>query len=169
MKRFIEKTLVAWKNKADRLPLILRGARQVGKSYTIEKFGKENFSNVVKVNFEESAVFASAFETFEISRIIRTLESLTNQEIIASKTLLFLDEIQLCVPALKALRYFREKLPALHVIAAGSFLEFVLEDEKEVSFPVGRVQFCNMAPLSFIEFLYAIEQSGLHDIIASAS
>ncbi len=169
MKRFIEQNLIAWKNTSDRLPLILRGARQVGKSYTVEQFGKENFSNTVVVNFEESAVLASAFETFEMPRILRTLESLTNQEITPGKTLLFLDEIQLCVPALKSLRYFREKLPELHVIAAGSFLEFVLEDEKEVSFPVGRVQFCNMMPLSFIEFLYAIGQSGLHSIIESAS
>ncbi len=169
MKRFIEKTLIAWKDKPDRLPLILRGARQVGKSYTVEQFGKENFTNTVVVNFEESPVLASAFETFEIPRILRTLAGLTSQEIIPGSTLLFLDEIQLCVPALKALRYFREKLPSLHVIAAGSFLEFVLEDENEVSFPVGRAQFCNMMPLSFVEFLYAIGQSGLHDIIVGAS
>lgn len=169
MKRSIEKELLEWKNSDDRLPLIVRGARQVGKSFTIESFGRNNFSNVVVVNFEERPVLASCFDTLEISQIMKNLSHLTGQEIRPGNTLLFLDEIQNCVPALKALRYFKEKMPALHIIAAGSFLEFVLEDEPGISFPVGRVQFINMKPLSFREFLHAIGQRGLNEIIDSIS
>jgi len=169
MKRSIDETLLAWKNDPNRLPLILRGARQVGKSYAVEQLGKEHFQNTVVVNFEEKPVLGTAFETLEIPRILRTLSSLTGLEITPGKTLLFLDEIQNCLPALKALRYFAEKMPSLHVIGAGSFLEFVLEDEEGISFPVGRVQFLNMKPLSFIEFLNANSQSGLVDLLSSIS
>lgn len=169
MKRAIEKELQDWKEAADRLPLIVRGARQVGKSYAIETFGRDHFSNLVVANFEENPLLATCFETLEIDRILRMLSHLTEQAIIPGKTLLFLDEIQNCLPAIKALRYFKEKAPSLHVIAAGSFLEFVLEDEPGISFPVGRVQFINMKPLSFLEFLEAMGKKGLIEILKSAS
>lgn len=169
MERAIEKELVKWKDEQDRLPLIVRGARQVGKSYTIESFGKKYFSNVVVINFEQKPVFASCFDTLEIPIILRNLSHLIGQEIIPGLTLLFLDEIQNCPSALKALRYFKENASSLHVIAAGSFLEFVLEDEPGISFPVGRVQFINMRPLSFVEYLGAIGQSGLVEMIADSS
>lgn len=169
MDRFIEEELVMWKDSTDRCPLIVRGARQVGKSYTVESFGKKNFENVLVVNFEEKPILATCFETFEISDILKKLSALTGVAIIPGKTLLFLDEIQICISALKALRYFKEKMPSLHVIAAGSFLEFVLEDEPGISFPVGRVQYINMKPLSLLEFLPAIGQKGLCDVLTSAS
>lgn len=169
MKRQIEEELVKWKDSKDRLPLIIRGARQVGKSYSIESFGKSHFPKVVVVNFEEKPVLGTCFDTLEIPVILNKLSNLMGVEIIPGETLLFFDEIQNCVPALKALRYFKEKLPSLHVIAAGSFLEFVLEDEPGISFPVGRVQFINMKPLSFIEFLEAIGQGGLCKLLASTS
>ncbi|MCE5319345.1 MAG: ATP-binding protein, partial [Parachlamydia sp.] len=168
-KRSIEEELIRWKDSTDHLPLIVRGARQVGKSFTIEMFGKTHFSNTVIANFEEKTIFTSAFETFEIPDILNRLSNLSGQAIIPGKTLIFLDEIQNCVPALKALRYFKEKLPALHVIAAGSFLEFVLEDEPGVSFPVGRVQFINMKPLSFTEFMQAIGQGGLNEMLETTT
>ena len=169
MKRTIDKHLLEWKEAQDHIPLLVRGARQVGKSYAVEAFGRQNFSNVVVANFEEKPYLATCFQTLEIPSIIGKLSSLAGQEIIPGKTLLFLDEIQSCIPALKALRYFREKLEALHVIAAGSFLEFVLEDEPDISFPVGRVQFINMKPLSFQEYLQAIGQGSLNEILASVT
>jgi predicted AAA+ superfamily ATPase len=159
MKRDVEKELILWKDKEEHLPLIIRGARQVGKSYTIENFGKQNFQNLLTVNFEENSQAKSCFDSMDVQTILKQLGFLYGTTISPGKTLLFLDEIQSCPQAIKALRYFKEKLPTLHVIAAGSLLEFVLEDEKvPLSFPVGRVRFLNMKPLSFREFLRAIGQ-----------
>lgn len=169
MKRSIEKELLHWKNSEERFPLIIRGARQVGKSFAIETFGEAHFAATVVANFEEKPYLAACFETFEIPDILSKMASLIGKEIVPGKTLLFFDEIQNCIPALKSLRYFKEKLPELHVIAAGSFLEFVLEDVPELSFPVGRVQFLNMHPLSFMEYLQAVDQQGLCEIVASMS
>ncbi len=170
MKREIEKELLLWKEKKERTPLIIRGARQVGKSFTIEQFGRQNFQSVVVVNFEEKPEAKACFETLDIHDILKKLGYLYGTTITAETTLLFLDEIQLCPPAIKALRYFKEKLPALHVIAAGSLLEFVLEDEKEpLSFPVGRVRFLNMRPLSFREFLHAIGQGQWEELLETIS
>ncbi len=170
MKRAIEKELILWKNKSDRTPLIIRGARQVGKSFTVEDFGKKNFQNVVVVNFEEKSQAKSCFESLDTQDILKKLGYLYGTSISPESTLLFLDEIQLCPQAIKALRYFKEKLPALHIIAAGSLLEFVLEDKDEpISFPVGRVRFLNMKPLSFIEFINAIGQGQWEEALKAIS
>lgn len=169
MKRTLEKDLLEWKNSSEHPPLIVRGARQVGKSYLIESFGIKNFANLVVVNFDEKPYLTTCFDSLEVSSILSRLSQLTGQVIIPGETLLFFDEIQNCLPALKSLRYFKEKIPQLHVIAAGSFLEFVLEDEKDISFPVGRVQFLNMRPMSFMEFLEAIGQSGLNEILSTVT
>jgi uncharacterized protein len=170
MKRDIEKELVKWKEKEDRTPLIIRGARQVGKSYTVEEFGKKCFRNTLVVNFEEKNEAKNCFESLDIQTILKLLEYLYGSQIIPGETLLFLDEIQLCPQAIKALRYFKEKLPGLHVIAAGSLLEFVLEDEETpISFPVGRVRFLNMKPLSFSEYLEAIGQGKWREALESVS
>jgi predicted AAA+ superfamily ATPase len=159
MRRDVEKELVKWKEKEDRTPLIIRGARQVGKSFTVESFGKTNFQDLLVVNFEEKPEARACFETLDVQTILKQLGYLYGARITPGSTLLFLDEIQLCPQAIKSLRYFKEKLPSLHVIAAGSLLEFVLEDEETpISFPVGRVRFLNMKPLSFREFLEAIGQ-----------
>lgn len=159
MRRDVEKELVKWKAKEDRTPLIIRGARQVGKSFTIENFGKSHFQNLLAVNFEERPEAISCFASLDVPTILKQLGYLYATVIKPGTTLLFLDEIQLCPQAIKSLRYFKEKLPYLHVIAAGSLLEFVLEDEETpISFPVGRVRFLNMKPLSFREFLEAIGQ-----------
>lgn len=170
MRRDVEKELLKWKEKEDRTPLIIRGARQVGKSFTIEEFGKKHFQNMLVVNFEEKPESKICFESLDVQVILKQLGYLYGTLLVPETTLLFLDEIQICPQAIKALRYFKEKLPSLHVIAAGSLLEFVLEDEETpISFPVGRVRFLNMKPLSFIEFLDAIGQGQWKEALETIS
>lgn len=152
MYRDIEQDLLSWKMNEARLPLLLRGARQVGKTYTIEKFGREHFEQLVTINFELQPEMIRCFDTLEPTTILNTLYLLTQQKIIPEKTLLFLDEIQDCPNAIRALRYFKEKLPEQHVIGAGSLLEFALDDG-EFRMPVGRVQSLYLKPLSFKEYL----------------
>ena len=164
MKRTIEPVLKKWKEQPNRLPIILRGARQVGKSFIIEKFGKENFDSLLTVNFEFRPELSACFEQFDPHSICAKLEVAFNTRIIPGKTLLFLDEIQSCPKAIMALRYFKEKLPELHVIAAGSLLEFALHDEK-FSFPVGRVQFLYLKPLSFYEYLLSQKRDQLVEFL----
>lgn len=154
MDRSIEKELRLWKESSERYPLILRGARQVGKTYVIEKLGK-SFESFEMVNFEAQPEAMACFETLNPVEIIQRLELLTKRPIRAGKTLLFLDEIQNCPKAIVALRYFKEKMPDLHVIGAGSLLEFALLQGK-FSFPVGRIQFLFLRPLSFSEFSFAL-------------
>jgi len=156
MQRAIEAELKKWKEASRRYPLLLRGARQVGKTYIAEKLGK-SFDTFETINFEARPEAAACFETLEPLEIIQKLELLTKRPILPGKTLLFLDEIQACPKAIVALRYFKEKLPELHVIGAGSLLEFALTSGK-FSFPVGRVQFIYLYPLSFREFLLALNQ-----------
>lgn len=170
MERDIEIELLEWKERNERTPLIVRGARQVGKSFTVEAFGRTHFHNIVVVNFEEKAEAKNCFETLDVHSIVKKLEFLYGAAIIPGSTLLFLDEIQNCPQAIKSLRYFKEKLQDLHVIAAGSLLEFVLEDEEiPISFPVGRVRFLNMKPLSFREFMRAIGQGQWEEYFESVT
>ena len=139
MKRFIDGQLVAWKNASIRKPLILRGARQVGKTFSVEAFGREHFGNVVRVDLERNRDLHRLFaESLAPSDILPQLEVFAKARITPKKTLLFFDEIQSCPRAIMALRYFYEELPELHVVAAGSLLDFAMS---EISFPVGRVQF----------------------------
>jgi predicted AAA+ superfamily ATPase len=159
MQRALEKHLNAWKKHPLRKPLVLRGARQVGKSYLVQQFGKQ-FDNLVTVNFERDPKAKALFESSKnAAQLLSSLTAYTNQPIVPSKTLLFLDEVQFCEQALLSLRYFKEELPALHVIAAGSLLEFALES---VGIPVGRVQFLYLHPLSFGEYLDAMGKAPLH-------
>ncbi len=164
MQRLINKELLEWKDKSKRKPLILRGARQVGKSYTVNEFGKQYFEGKVHiVNFEKQPDWHLIFEkNFDTLRIISELEIILNNRITPGKDLLFFDEIQECPKAILSLRYFYEQLPELHIIAAGSLLEFALQD---VSFPVGRVQLLNMYPMNFYEFLLATDKNILAEII----
>ncbi len=165
MKRIITKQLIEWKNEAGRKPLILRGARQVGKSYSVTDFGKKYFAgNILIVNFEKQTDWHKIFElNLDAVRIISELEVVLNTTIQQGKTLLFFDEIQECPNAILSLRYFYEQLPELHIIAAGSLLDFAVED---ISFPVGRVQLLNMYPMNFYEFLLANEKHILANLIA---
>ncbi|MEI6241999.1 MAG: AAA family ATPase [Chlamydiota bacterium] len=154
MFRIIEDKLKSWKEDPFRIPLLLRGARQVGKSYLVEEFGKNHFVSIITINFDANPEYCSCFENLDPQVIIQKIELLSHQPITPGKTLLFLDEIQNCPKAIMALRYFKEKCPLLHVIAAGSLLEFTIQKE-DFSFPVGRVQFLYVRPLSFKEFLIA--------------
>lgn len=164
MIRFFTEYLIDWKNRNHRKPLIVRGARQVGKTYTIEKFGNEYFSEVIKINFEEAPDLQQFFKTNDVEQIVRNLEIYFGKKILISETLLFLDEIQACPEAIGTLRYFYEKLPDLHVIAAGSLLDHTLND-LQYSMPVGRVEFAYMYPLQFYEFLFAVEENPLVEFL----
>ena len=164
MQRAIEADLISWKNQKNHMPLMVRGARQIGKSFLIEQFGATHFKHVVTVNFELTPQLKSAFLDLDPHRIVQTLELVIGTPIEANHTLLFLDEIQECPEAIMALRYFKEKMPELHVIAAGSLLEFALQS-KNFRMPVGRIQYLYMKPLSFKEFLMAMGQLKLKTYI----
>jgi predicted AAA+ superfamily ATPase len=164
MKRSIDQMLNEWKEEPNRLPLIVRGARQVGKSYAIASLGERLFESTVEVNFEQKKECKACFDSLNPKNILQELELTLHQSITPGKTLLFLDEIQECPQAITALRYFKEQMPELHVIAAGSLLEFILNDHN-FSFPVGRVQFLFMRPMSFVEFLEGINLSLLTNFL----
>ncbi len=154
MKRSVDKKLTAWKNSADRKVLLVRGARQVGKTYSVRILGKQ-FKYFLEVNFEEYKDIAGFFEgSLDVEKIIQKLSAFFSVPIIDGQTLLFFDEIQECPNALRALRFFYEKRANLHVIAAGSLLEFVLSEIS--SYGVGRIESLYMYPLSFDEFLLAL-------------
>ncbi len=153
MERYILSDLKDWTLKLRRKPLLLRGARQVGKTWLVDKLAQQEFKYYVKVDFEEDSQFISIFDrALNPQRICSELELRTGINIIEGKTLLFFDEIQICPRAIMALRYFYEQMPDLHVIAAGSLLEFVFS---EISFPVGRIQSLDVHPMNFSEFLLA--------------
>lgn len=158
MKRLIDYHLVKWKDSAHRKPLIIRGARQVGKTYAVRKLG-DLFPTMIEINFELLPQARSIFQKdLQPKRILQEISLLTGKKIIPGKTLLFFDEIQEAPEAIKALRYFYEIFPQLHVIAAGSLLEFILE---KIGLPVGRITSLYLYPLSFIEFLNATNHSNL--------
>jgi uncharacterized protein len=154
LKRQIINELNKWSNSDRHLPLLLRGARQVGKTFVVEQLAASRFSNFININFELEPEYCYCFESLKPEDIINSIQTLCRQKIIPGATLLFLDEIQNCPRAIMALRYFKEQMPALHIIGAGSLLEFALNDEN-FSMPVGRVQFIYLKPLSFQEFLQA--------------
>ena len=154
MERYIFSDLKDWMLKSRRKPLLLRGARQVGKTWLVERLAQQEFKYYVKVDFEENPQLISLFEgALNPQKICAELELRTGISIIGGKTLLFFDEIQICPRAIMALRYFYEQMPDLHVIAAGSLLEFVFS---EISFPVGRIQSLDVHPMNFSEFLLAL-------------
>ncbi len=159
LNRDIDTKLMEWKNDADKKPLLIRGARQVGKSTAIKKLGT-SFENYLEVNFEIDKDVASFFEhSLDPIAICSKLSVYYNVPIVADKTLLFFDEIQSCVSAISSLRFFYEKYPELHVVAAGSLLEFTLNEIP--SFGVGRIRSIFLYPFSFDEFLQANGESTL--------
>src|SRR3989304_424076 len=160
MRRDIEKELISWKSQKERYPLIIRGARQVGKSYLVETFGRTHFQNNVVVNLEFQPQLKDCFKSLDPSEIINKLQLLLSVQIKEDNTLLFLDEIQECPQAIMALRYFKEKMPKLPIIAAGSLLEFVMRNP-DFKMPVGRVQFLYLEPMSFSEYLDATGNQNL--------
>lgn len=157
--REIDKDLLDWKNDPFRKPLLLRGARQVGKSSAVRELSR-HFDYFLEINFEEQKQIHALFTgDLEPKELCRNLAILTKVPVIAGKSLVFFDEIQSCIPALASLRFFYEKIPQLHLIAAGSLLEFALEELP--SFGVGRVRTLFMYPFSFDEFLNAMNEATL--------
>lgn len=155
MKRLIDQKLIEWKNKKRRKPLVVRGARQVGKTYSVKSFGKSQFEKMAYLDLERNPELHRVFSTsLDARQICADMEIILKQKIRPGNTLLFIDEIQACPRAITALRYFYEEIPDLHVIAAGSLLEFTMKEEN-ISFPVGRLQFVQLYPLNFIEYLMA--------------
>lgn len=153
MKRDIQKWLSNWKNSSDRKPLLLRGARQVGKSWLMRELGKE-FEFFIECNFEENPDLYEFFKkNLDPNELVVNLANYLGKDIIPEKTFLFFDEVQAAPRVITSLRYFYEKMPELHVAAAGSLLEFELE---RIGIPVGRVQLIHIYPMSFGEFLTAL-------------
>jgi uncharacterized protein len=155
MKRTLYKNLLAWKSSPRRKPLLLQGARQVGKTWLINEFGKKEYKDYIYLNFEQTPNLKSLFSN-ELSpqKIIENIGLLIGRKVHHDKTLICFDEIQNCPEAITSLKYFQEKAPEYHVIAAGSLLGVSLG--KTSSFPVGKVNFLTLYPLSFAEYLDAI-------------
>lgn len=166
MKRKIMSALLSWKkgerySKTTRLPLLIYGSRQVGKTHTMLEFGEAHYKNLVYINFERMQRIAAYFDS-DISpkAIVPVLEGVTGKEIIPEETLIIFDEIQSCERALTSLKYFAEEAPEYHVIAAGSLLGVAL-NRGTYSFPVGKVQILTMHPMDMEEFLWALGEEQL--------
>jgi hypothetical protein len=155
MERKAEHQLLQWKDSRNRKPLLIYGARQVGKTWLMKKLGEKVFENTLYVNFEKEILLRGIFEQdYEPKRIIKLLETYFNQSVTPGKTLVILDEIQEAKGGLTSLKYFKEEMQELHLIGAGSLLGIALE--KETSFPVGQVSFLNLYPMDFSEYLIAL-------------
>ncbi len=160
MKRLAYQSLKLWKDGLSRKPLLVQGARQVGKTYTIHEFGKKEYQNYIYLNFEETPALSTLFNgDLAPAKIIESISAYQGKIIKPESTLLFFDEIQVCPRALTSLKYFCEQMPDFHVIAAGSLLGVSIG--KTSSFPVGKVNFLTMYPLNFIEFLMAFNEDML--------
>lgn len=167
MKRKLEEKLKEWKERANRHPLILRGARQVGKTYLVREFARSSFAHFVEINFEENPSLVKLFASKNPEVICELIAARFSIPVKDGETLLFLDELQAAEPyVFESLRYFYEKRPGLHVVAAGSLLEFMLDaaaqdGKKAFPMPVGRIEYMYLAPLDFEEFLDAAGKKGL--------
>ncbi len=165
MLRFATEKLIEWKNSTTRKPLVLKGARQVGKTWLMKEFGSKYYKNFVYCNFDEEKELKSIFENNKNpNRIIELLSMLFNSKIEPQKSLIIFDEIQECPEALNSLKYFNENANDYHLIAAGSLLRTLLSKPK--SYPVGKINLLNINPLTFDEFLLAIDK-GLYDYYSS--
>lgn len=166
MERLAISRLLEWKNKEHRKPLIVEGARQVGKTWLVKEFARQNYSKLAYVNFEEMKVIQNLFERdFDIQRILVAIGAVTNVTCTEGDTLIFLDEIQAAPHAVTSLKYFAENAPGYHVIAAGSLLGIELHQGE--SFPVGKVEFLSLYPLDFTEFVMAMGEKNLAGILQS--
>lgn len=154
MQRFIMDKLIEWKDSKYRKPLILKGVRQVGKTWILKEFGKLYYENVVYFNFDENIEYRQFFEiTKDVKRILQNLMLISGEKIEPSKTLIIFDEVQDCPEVINSLKYFYENAPEYHITCAGSLLGITLA--KPSSFPVGKVEFLNIYPMTFSEFLIA--------------
>lgn len=166
MERTVYHKLLAWKDASDRKPLILLGARQVGKTYILKELGYREFQNLVYVNCHNNIFADTLFRDFDIQRIVHAIEINYEVKIEPGRTLLFFDEIQEVPDGIASLKYFCENLRSLHVVAAGSLLGLALGEDE--SFPVGKVNTIKMYPMTFTEFLLALNRPQLRDAILSA-
>ena len=154
MKRFILKKLIAWKNSPYRKPLILKGVRQLGKTWILKEFGRNYYKNIAYFNFDENEEYKQFFETTkDVNRILQNLMFASGQKIVPENTLIIFDEIQDCPKVINSLKYFCENAPQYHIACAGSLLGIALA--KPSSFPVGKVNFMQIDPMTFSEFLIA--------------
>lgn len=164
MKRLIYGQLVQWKNKPHRKPLVVKGARQVGKTWVIKEFGKAEFKSFMYINCDSNERVSELFEhDFDVKRILRGLSAVSGVPVIPGDTLIFLDEIQEIPRAVQSLKYFCEDAPEYHVIAAGSLLG--IHEHKDISFPVGKIESVEMHPLSFSEFLMAAAGDSMYQLL----
>ncbi len=165
MRRYIKDKLIEWKNKENRKPLILKGARQVGKTYILKEFGKEEYENIAYFNFDHDEDLKNLFKnTKDPKRILEQLTFATGSVIKPEKTLIIFDEIQECPDALNSLKYFNEEANEYHIVCAGSLLGIKLS---HTSFPVGKVEYLEMYPMTFTEFLIADGCQNLVDYMNS--
>lgn len=168
MERFIIKKLLQWKASAYRKPLILTGVRQVGKTWILKEFGKRYYENTAYFNFDENEEYKQFFETTkDVERILQNLMLASGQQILPEQTLIIFDEVQDCPKVINALKYFCENAPQYHVACAGSLLGIALA--KPASFPVGKVNFLQVNPMSFAEFLLANGDSNLARYLESVN
>ncbi|MBP9888891.1 MAG: ATP-binding protein [Leptospiraceae bacterium] len=168
MRRIALEYLNNWKNRSNRKPLILRGARQVGKSYLVRIFAEKEGLDLLELNLETEIGIIECFQSKNPKEIITLLELKKNQKIVPGKTILFLDEIQKATEIFASLRYFYEQLPELHVILAGSLFDFVFE-EHNFSMPVGRIEYFYLGPMTFKEFLEGLGKENLSQYLSSYS
>jgi hypothetical protein len=164
MERTLMEKLIKWKDKPNRKPLILKGARQVGKTWLMKEFGRKNFKNTAYVNFDNNERMKDIFDIdYDIDRILMAINIETGQKILPGETLIIFDEIQENPRAIASLKYFCENAPEYAIIAAGSLLGVAIHEG--ISFPVGKVDTMELNPLSFREFLLAVDEEGLVKLI----
>jgi predicted AAA+ superfamily ATPase len=165
MRRRIYDELCKWKDNPDRKPLVIEGARQVGKTWVLQEFGHNEFANMVYINCDNNPQIAGLFRDFDTERIIRYLSAISGQTIVPGKTFIFLDEIQEIPQGLTSLKYFCENAREYQIAVAGSLLG--LSVHEGTGFPVGKVDELKMYPMSFVEFLWAIGRKNLADLMYS--
>lgn len=166
MYRYAIEDLKKWKNKKSKKPLVIEGARQVGKTWLMKEFGRTEYENTVYINFDVETNIKDLFSSdLNIEKLIRGIEIFVGQRIDADNTLIIFDEIQEAPRALAALKYFYENAPEYHIVCAGSLLGIAMHEG--TSFPVGKVEFLKLYPLSFIEFLRGMDMDGMADILES--
>ncbi|HBT65969.1 MAG TPA: ATPase, partial [Ruminococcaceae bacterium] len=166
MERFILSELIKWKESKYRKPLILKGVRQVGKTWILKEFGRRYYEDIAYFNFDENLEYRQFFETTkDVGRILQNLIFASGQKITPEKTLIIFDEAQDCPAVINSLKYFCENAPEYHVACAGSLLGIALA--KPSSFPVGKVDFMQIRPMTFSEFLLANGDDKLVDYLNS--
>lgn len=164
MQRTAMESLIKWKTNKNRKPLIIEGARQVGKTWLMKEFGKQSYADTVYINFDSNSQMADLFSAdFNTERLLMGLELYAGRKIVADKTLLIFDEVQEVPKALSSLKYFYENAPEYHIVCAGSLLGIALHSG--TSFPVGKVEFLKLYPLSFKEFLMAMKKERFVDLM----